>query len=208
VEGIINYKLFLLASFAIVALPGQDFLYVTTRGIALGKRAGVISACGISIGLLVHTLLAALGLSIIIQASTTIYSAIQYFGAAYLIFLGAKTFLSKGTLYTDTKETTINTKSIFMQGILTNIFNPKAILVFIAFLPQFIDEKLQRPVMPLLFLGFTLCVIAVLWFSLIGYFAGAIGAAIRVNKLAQRIIRGVSGSILILLGIRLAMQEK
>ncbi len=206
-EGILNYKLFLLSSIMIVAIPGQDFLYVMSRGMALGKKAGVISAIGISAGLMVHTLLAAFGLSVIIQTSAVAYMLIQYFGAAYLVYLGVKTLRTKGELNAE-KPTKVNSKNIFMQGVLTNVFNPKAVLVFIAFLPQFVDVHLSNPVSQLLFLGVTLSVVAVAWFSLVGYFAGFIGTFIKKNKSIQNVIRILSGSVLIGLGIRLAMQKK
>lgn len=206
-EGILNYKLFLLSSLMIVAIPGQDFLYVMSRGMALGKKAGVISAIGISIGLMVHTLLAAFGLSILVQTSAVAYTVIQYCGAAYLVYLGIKTLRSKGELNGAT-PTKVNSKNIFIQGILTNVFNPKAILVFIAFLPQFVDVHLSNPVSQLLFLGVTLSVVAVAWFSLVGYFSGFIGTVIKKNKSIQIVIRILSGSVLIGLGIRLAMQKK
>jgi threonine/homoserine/homoserine lactone efflux protein len=206
-EGIVNYKLFLLSSIMIVAIPGQDFLYVMSRGIALGKKSGIISAVGISAGLIVHTLLATFGLSVLIQTSAVAYIVIQYCGATYLVYLGIKTLRNKGVLNAE-KPSNINGKNIFMQGVLTNVFNPKAILVFIAFLPQFIDVDLLNPTRQLLFLGATLSLVAVAWFSLVGYFAGFIGAFIKKNKSVQNVARILSGSVLIGLGIRLAMQKK
>jgi threonine/homoserine/homoserine lactone efflux protein len=205
-EGILNYKMFLLSSFLIVAIPGQDFFYVTTRGMYLGKKAGLISAAGISAGLMVHTLLAAFGLSIIIQTSAVVYTAIQYCGSAYLIYLGIRTIVSKEEHVE--KQNNISTGNIFTQGILTNVFNPKALLVFIAFLPQFIDVGLSKPAGQFVFLGITLSLIAMVWFCLIGYFAGAIGSIMKNNKYVQKVVKILSGSILIVLGVRLSIQEK
>jgi threonine/homoserine/homoserine lactone efflux protein len=94
-DGIINFQLFIISSIIIIIAPGPDFVYVTTRGISEGNKAGVISAFGISSGLLIHTLFAAFGLSAIIQASRIAYSIIKYLGAGYLIFIGIKAVFSK-----------------------------------------------------------------------------------------------------------------
>lgn len=186
--------------------PGPDFLYVTSRGIAQGKRAGVLSAAGISVGLLVHTLLAAFGLSAIIQASRTAYLIIKYIGAGYLIYLGARACLTK----TSNESATVQSfpKSAFHQGVLTNVFNPKAIITFMAFLPQFVDGKIAHPITPFLILGVTLALIALLWFVFTGYFAGMVGMFIKSRKGFQNAIKYVSGSILVLLGIRLALTNE
>ena len=204
-DGVINYELFLLSSFLIIAIPGQDFFYVMTRGMHLGKRAGLV-AVGISFGLMIHTLLAALGLSIIIQSSTVVYALIQYCGSAYLIYLGVRTLMSKEEQNT-IKPITISRRNIFVQGVLTNLFNPKALLVFLAFLPQFVAKDYVYPTRPLVLLGITLSLLALAWFCLIGYFAGAIGSLIKNNKQFQVIVKMLSGSILVALGVRLSLQK-
>jgi threonine/homoserine/homoserine lactone efflux protein len=97
-EGIINLPLFIISSAILVIAPGPDFIYVTSRGISEGHKAGVLSALGISVGLLIHTLFAAFGLSAIIQASSTAYILIKFAGAGYLIYLGIKALLRKDSL--------------------------------------------------------------------------------------------------------------
>jgi threonine/homoserine/homoserine lactone efflux protein len=207
-NSIQNFDLFLLSSFLIIALPGQDFIYVTTRGVALGKKAGVLSAIGISVGLLVHTLLAACGLSIILNASEVAYRIIQYMGAAYLVYIGVQTLRSKDEMFTWQEVREVRAQDIFLQGILTNVFNPKALIVFVAFLPQFIDMKVSGSMTPFFILGGTLALIAIIWFSIVGLFAGMIGVFVKTNKYFQRVIKYAAGSILIGLGIRLALEKK
>ena len=205
--GIINLPLFIITSIVIIVAPGPDFIYVTTRGVSQGKKAGTVSALGISVGLLIHTLLAAFGLSAIIQTSRIAYLAIKYIGAGYLIFLGVKTFVTGNQLLSRIEEKA-HKKNIFRQGILTNVFNPKAIVTFMAFLPQFVDIKISHPIWQFLFLGIILSFIAVLWFGIVGYFAGLIGTFIRKSQLFQYGIKYLSGSVLILLGLRLASKEE
>jgi threonine/homoserine/homoserine lactone efflux protein len=205
--GIINLPLFIITSIVIIIAPGPDFIYVTTRGVSQGKKFGALSALGISAGLLIHTMLAAFGLSAIIQASRIAYLAVKYLGAGYLIFLGLKTFLTRNQLLLG-DELTFSKKSAFHQGVLTNLFNPKAIVTFMAFLPQFVDMRINHPIGQFIFLGLILSFIAVLWFGVVGYFAGLVGTFIKKSIYFQNGIKYVSGSILIVLGLRLAMGEE
>lgn len=205
--GIINLPIFLITTIIIIVAPGPDFLYVTARGISQGKKAGVHSALGISTGLLIHTLLAALGLSAIIQASRAAYLVIKYLGAAYLVFLGLKTLINKDRIIS-IDEMNKDKKGTFHQGVLTNVFNPKAIITFMAFLPQFVDFRKNHPFIQYLLLGSIISFIGIIWFGVIGYFAGLMGSFIKENQSFQRGIKFLSGSVLILLGLRLAYKNE
>jgi len=206
-EGLVNLPFFFVTSIIIIIAPGPDFIYVTTRGVAQGKRAGILSALGTSVGLLTHTLLAAFGLSAIIQTSRIAYLTLKYIGAGYLLYLGARTLISKKQLLSG-RETDRQTRGVFRQGVLTNVFNPKAIVTFMAFLPQFVDAHLSHPIVQFLFLGSTFALLAVVWFGFVGYFAGLISTWIKQNQFFQNGIKYVSGSILMLLGLRLALKEE
>lgn len=206
-EGIINLPLFLVSSIIIIIAPGPDFIYVTTRGISEGNKAGVLSALGISTGLLVHTLFAAFGLSAIIQASRTAYIIIKYIGAGYLIFIGLKIFIKNNKTGNERIFIENKKRNIFRQGIVTNVFNPKAIVTFMAFLPQFVDIKIVHPIWQFTSLGLILSLMAIIWFGAVGYFAGTIGSFIRKSKTIQNWIKYISGSIMIVLGLRLAIKK-
>lgn len=97
-DGIINFPLFVLSSFLLIAAPGPDFIYVLTRGISEGRKGGLMSALGISTGMLVHTMFAAFGLSAIIETSRIAFMVIKYVGAGYLIYIGLKMILTKKTM--------------------------------------------------------------------------------------------------------------
>ncbi len=206
-DGFINFPLFLVSSILIIIAPGPDFIYVTTRGISEGNRAGLLSALGISMGLLVHTLFAAFGLSAVIQASRLAYLIIKYLGAGYLIFIGIKVLLNKKDFKKESLKSEIKKQNVFKQGVITNVFNPKAIVTFMAFLPQFVDVKIANPIAQFTTLGMILSIMAVLWFGIIGYFSGSIGTYVRKNKQIQNWITRISGSVMILLGLRLAMKK-
>jgi len=206
-EGIVNFQLFIISSIIIIMAPGPDFIYVTTRGVSDGSKAGLISAFGISAGLLVHTLFAAFGLSAIIQASRIAYLVIKYLGAAYLIYIGVKALTSKNNAKESENKKIYKSGNIFKQGILTNVFNPKAIVTFMAFLPQFVNVHISHPISQFILLGVILAAMAVIWFGIVGYFAGFFGSIIKRSNLIQSGIKYISGSIMILLGLRLAIKR-
>jgi threonine/homoserine/homoserine lactone efflux protein len=207
-DGLINFPLFLISSLLIIIAPGPDFIYVTTRGISEGNKAGLLSALGISIGLLIHTLFAAFGLSAIIQASRFVYMIIKYIGAGYLIYIGIKFLLNRKKSNINDLKSEVRKHNVLKQGIITNVFNPKAIVTFMAFLPQFVDIKITNPTGQFITLGMILSIMAVLWFSIIGYFAGSIGTYIRKNEKIQKWISCISGSVMIILGLRLALKRE
>lgn len=207
-DGLINFPLFLISSILIIIAPGPDFIYVTTRGISEGNKAGFLSALGISVGLLIHTLFAAFGLSAIIQTSRIAYLIIKYIGAGYLIYIGLRVILNKKKINSSKIKLDNNHRNVFKQGVITNVFNPKAIVTFMAFLPQFVDIKITNPVWQFMTLGLILSIMAVLWFGIIGYFAGTFGRFVIKSKKIQCWIKYISGSIMITLGLRLAMKNE
>ncbi|KYD23928.1 hypothetical protein B4110_3833 [Parageobacillus toebii] len=119
--------------------PGTDTMYIISRSISQGRKAGVYSVLGISTGSFIHTLLAAFGLSIILKQSIVLFTAIKIIGAAYLICLGIKMLFQKSPLtFEPSALQHLELRKIYMQGVITNVTNPKVALFFISFLPQFI----------------------------------------------------------------------
>lgn len=205
--GIENFNIFIVSAIVIIIAPGPDFVYVTTRGISDGNKAGILSALGISIGLLVHTFFAAFGLSAIIQTSRLAYLFVKYLGAGYLVYIGIKSFLSNKTPGEIKVEKSVNSRNILKQGILTNVFNPKAIITFMAFLPQFVNVNIVHPILQFFYLGFCMSVIALLWFGTVGYFAGVMGDIFKRSPIIQKVINKFSGLIMIFLGLKLAVTK-
>lgn len=197
-----------IGAIVIIVSPGPDFLYVTTRGISQGRVAGILSAAGISIGLIIHTTLAALGLSAILNTSEIAFQTIKYMGAAYLVYLGVKAFVyrERFSLINDDKQ--LNKHSIIRQGIFTNVFNPKAIVTFMAFIPQFVNPIEKNATFQIIVLGGILSFFAIIWFGLVGFFAGAIGNWLSKRILYQKLIRWFTSSVLIGLGLRLALMKR
>ena len=153
--GIQDFSLFLISCILLNLTPGQDTMYIVGRSVAQGKKAGVWSALGIMSGVLIHTLLAALGLSAILTTSSLAFSIVKYVGAGYLIWMGIG-FIRGGGNHDSTDMSTrtpLNPFAIYRQGVLTNLFNPKVALFFLSFLPQFVDPQVEFAFVAFMLLG-------------------------------------------------------
>ena len=205
-----EFKLFLLfwvSSTLIIISPGPDFIYVTTRGIAQGKKAGLLSALGISFGLIVHTLLAAFGLSALLSTSGLAFSIVKYLGAGYLFYLGISAIFKRNYIQFKTASSTQNHNSIFRQAVFTNVFNPKAIITFMAFIPQFINPK-GHTCFQIILLGSILAFLAAVWFGFVGYCAGTFGFWLSTKHQVQKFIKWISSLVLVSLGVRLLYSKR
>ncbi len=110
------FWLFLASSWLLIITPGPDMLYVITRGLAQGRRAGLVSALGVACGILAHTLLAAFGLAIVLRTSVLAFAVVKYAGSGYLIFLGIRTLLSATPLKQADRLPCHSFKTLFTQG--------------------------------------------------------------------------------------------
>ena len=146
---------FVAAALVILLIPGPAVLYLVTRSIAQGRRAGFVSVLGLSTGALVHVLAATVGLSAILVASVTAFNVVKLLGAAYLIYLGIRSLLAARRETTEPSgvEPSRSTLRIFTDGIIVSLFNPKIGVFFLAFLPQFVDPAGGPVWQQVLFLG-------------------------------------------------------
>ena len=197
--------LFLTASLALIVAPGPDNVLVVTRGISQGRAAALVSAAGASVGLVVHSTFAAVGLSALLAQSALAYSVVKYVGAAYLIYLGVKALLHREAFVpSDTPPVAL--RRVFFQAVLSNVLNPKVALFFLAFLPQFADPKTGA--LGLLTLGLTFALLTWAVFSLLGYFSGGVGGWLGRKPRFAGALRWLTGGVLIGLGLRLALPER
>ena len=203
-----NFALFFVASWALILTPGPDMLYVITRGIAQGRRAGIVSALGVTVGILVHTLLAALGLAVILQTSLVAFLLVKYAGAAYLIYLGVKALKDTGSLILKTDHQAVRVRVLFWQGVLSNVTNPKIALFFLAFLPQFVRRESGLVPLQMLVFGLLFACFGVVFLSIVGWSAGGIGRWLARKPRYVHTIRWLTGGALIGLGVRLAFAER
>lgn len=205
---ITNFSLFVAASWALIIAPGPDMIYVITRGMAQGRKAGLLSAVGVTLGILVHTVAAALGLAVLLQTSALVFLTVKYLGALYLIYLGYKTLKSKDIFAPLASEQALDPKAIFWQGVLSNVFNPKVALFFLAFLPQFVNPNQGYVGLQMFTLGLLFAAFGVAFLSVLGFFAGGVGSWLSRQPRYSDILRWLTGSIFIGLGLRLALVER
>lgn len=208
--GIIHPETFLLTSILLNLTPGNDTIFILSRSIGQGRKAGIISALGIGTGSIVHTTLAAFGLSIIIAKSILLFSIIKYAGAIYLLYIGYKMLTDKNQLNMAnvTDQQSINYLKIYRDGIITNVLNPKVALFFIAFLPQFIDPTLKNTVLPFLTLGASFIITGTIWCLILSIFATAIFAKLKGNKKVSTYINRICELTLVGLGIKVALTNR
>jgi threonine/homoserine/homoserine lactone efflux protein len=199
--------LFLVAAMMLTLAPGPDNIYVLTRGIAQGKKAGLVAALGFSSGLFFHTLLAVLGFAAIIKAYPAAYHALQYAGAAYLVYLGIRTLRSAASMSLDATMTPVSLSRIYWQSVIANILNPKVTLFFIAFLPQFVNVQAGHVAWQMLLLAVVFILQALAIFSAIAFFSGIVGAYFQRQARAALYLNRLAGCAFVGLGIRIALPE-
>src|SRR5688572_22224571 len=201
--------IFVLASLALIVTPGQDMIYVITRSLAQGRLAGVCSAVGVIIGILVHTALAALGVGAILHASESLFLALKLVGAAYLVYLGIRLLLSRGGIDVATGPGSRRSYlSLVWQGVLSNVTNPKIVLFFFAFLPQFVDPASAHPTRDLVFLGVLYALLGLPVKCAVGLAAGSLSERVLRNPGALAWVNRASGAVLVGLGLRLAAADR
>lgn len=196
---------FLLAGLGILLIPGPAVLYIVTRSVAQGRRAGLVSVGGIETANVVHLVAAALGLSALLMTSALAFSVVKYLGAAYLIYLGVRTLLTRKEHPALSTPTPKKLSQLFTNGFLVNLLSPKAALFYYAFLPQFIDPARGSVVKQLLILGIMFALLASCTDSLYALLGSTIGQWLKRSVRFQQVQRYVTGSIYILLGLTTAI---
>lgn len=196
---------FLLAASLLTLAPGPDNLLVLAIGMSRGRGAGIAFGLGCAAGCLNHTLLAVLGVSALIAASPLAFMAVKIAGGIYLLWLGIQSIQSAGPS-SPTPDASIAPESLpqlFRMGLIANAINPKVLLFFLAFLPQFVDSTRGQASLQLGLLGVLFTAQAALIFSLIGWSAGRIGTNITEHSAITVWLNRAAGFIFVLLGVRL-----
>jgi threonine/homoserine/homoserine lactone efflux protein len=211
VFGIHDLWLFVLSGLLLNITPGPDTLYIVGRSSTLGWRAGAVAALGIGAGALVHIGAAALGLSAILAASATAFTAVKFIGAAYLIYVGLSLIRSTGAARSAaaaSEPPPRDLRSIFFQGFLTNVLNPKVALFFLAFLPQFVRADAASKPLALLLLGALFDANGTLWNLLVAWSTARISRRIAAGAQFKRWFNRCVGGLLVCVGIRLVLAHE
>lgn len=131
---------FAAATILLVALPGPNLIYILTRSVSQGRRAGLVSALGVETGTLIHIVAAVLGLSTVVAASPAAMTVLRWAGVGYLIYLGLDVLFGRSKLDLSGQADLLPLGRVYRAGVLVNVLNPKVVLFFLAFLPQFVVE--------------------------------------------------------------------
>ncbi len=208
-NGIDNFLGFLFAGIVMNLTPGADSIYIITRSIAQGKKAGIYSVLGIGSGAVIHVLLSAFGLSIVLAKSILLFNIVKWTGAAYLIYLGVRMYLDKSNLFNNkkTKFEKVDLWKIYRQGFFTNMLNPKVALFFLSLLPQFIKPNYVNNTIPFLILGGTFLGTGITWCLFLAYSASFMTNTLRSNYKAAVIMKKLTGFIFIRLGLQLLFKN-
>ncbi|MGA9760822.1 MAG: LysE family translocator [Gaiellaceae bacterium] len=200
--------LFSLAALALLAVPGPAVLYVVSQSVARGRRAGLVSMLGIETGGLFHVAAAAIGLSALLASSASAFALVKYAGAAYLVGLGLVRLLRHSEAESSPVGETRGRRSLFLQGVVVNVLNPKTALFFLAFLPQFVSSDRGPAALQIAILGLLFLLLATLSDGLYALVAGGIRNRFRSNRQVRRLSRLGSGGVLLGLGIATALSGR
>jgi threonine/homoserine/homoserine lactone efflux protein len=203
----VDWLLFVSASLMLIIVPGQDMVLVISRSIAQGAVAGVATAAGVCSGLVVHTVVAALGLGALIRASEGLYLGLQLGGAVYLAHLGVQLLRAPQQPFAFAGPAQQRPTRLFLQGALSNMGNPKIAVFYVAFLPQFVAPGAAQATLSLFVLGLAFAVLALLVKGPIGFGAAALSSWLRAHPQSLVWLHRSSGAVLLGLGAQLALQR-
>ena len=206
--GTHDLLLFIVAGWLLNVTPGPDMLYIIGRSTAQGLRAGIVAALGVGAGIFVHIAATALGLSAILAASAEAFTLIKLMGAAYLVYVGISLLRTSSKPFDSAAATRLapaSLRSVFMQGFMTNVLNPKVALFFLAFLPQFVESDAANQPLAFFFLGLVFNVNGTLWNLFVAWSAVRMTSGLRRSATALKWFNRCVGGIFVALGARLAL---
>jgi threonine/homoserine/homoserine lactone efflux protein len=199
--------LFAIAALVLLLTPGPAVLYIVTRSIDQGKRAGLVSVLGVHVGTLAHIFAAAAGLSALLAASTTAFGAVKYLGAAYLIYIGVRRLRDRASIVAPAAGKPRELRRAFLDGVIVNVLNPKTGLFFLAFLPQFVTEARGHVGEQVIVLGMVFVLLGAVTDSLYALTAGSAARWLRGQPRFLTGERWITGGLYISLGVVAAMSS-
>lgn len=199
-----NLIAFLGSSFIITLAPGPDIIFSITQGITHGKKAGLITAFGLALGNVIHTIFAILGIALVFKTNEYAFIGLKIVGVLYLVFLGYQSYINRDKSI-ELKNSEVSSKNLFVKGFIMNVINPKVAIFFIAFFPQFIDPKLGDIKYQMLALGICFILIVILVFGSLSYYAGFIGELLKHNTKITKYINVSASIIFFALSIKLLL---
>ncbi|MDJ0387789.1 LysE family translocator [Roseomonas sp. E05] len=205
--------LYFAAAFVLAVTPGPGIFYVAARTLAGGRAEGVASSFGTGLGGMVHVLAGGLGVSAIVLASAELFTALKLIGAAYLVWVGIRTFQSarrdaSAVLNGGSAAPPVGPRRAFREGVLVEALNPKTAAFFLAFVPQFVDPAQGQVALQFVVLGFLSVLLNTLADLVVAFAAGRIREGAAARPALIRRLREASGAAMIALGLGLALAKR
>ena len=198
-----TFLYFLIASMLLTIAPGPDIMYLLAKSLADGARSGISLALGLTTGLIFHTSLVIIGVAAIIQQSPLAFAILKYTGAAYLLYLAWGAFHAQGNLKLNAVNKSGSYFKLYRRGVIMNVLNPKVLLFFLAFLPQFVNLNSDSVSLQIAFLGFIFGLQTLVIFSLVAICAGKVRDYILNIKNFNKIMGYIQGIVLLLISLAL-----
>lgn len=207
--GIHDLALFIASGLLLNIMPGPDSLLIMTRSATQGWRAGCAAALGIGTGTLVHIFAAALGLSALLATSATAFTVVKLIGAAYVLYMAVGLLRSRKQTGAAAAPVlaALPYRTIFAQGFLTNVLNPKVALFFLAFVPQFISADAPNKALAFIVLGCIFNFNGMLWCGALSLATAKASARIKLSPAVSLWLNRVSGGLFVWLGVKLALAK-
>lgn len=199
---------FFITSILLALVPGPDNLFVLTQSMLQGKKAGFIVVLGLCTGLLFHTFMVVVGLSVLFQTSIIAFTFLKIIGALYLLYFAWQLFKSSNSKIETKKSHLIEYKKLYFKGIFMNITNPKVSLFFLAFLPQFTNINLGNISFQMLVLGILFILSTILVFGLIAFFSEKLAKNFNKSNNFQNILNKFTSFIFVVLAIKLLITKQ
>lgn len=208
--GITHFGFFLVAVLLLNMTPGPDTAYIVGRSVAQGRGAGLVSALGISAGCCVHALACAFGLTALLAASATAFTVIKFVGAIYLMYLGVRLIFARqgggpaGGANGADGGAARPLRQLFLSGFWTNVLNPKVVLFFVSFFPQFVAAESAHKALAFLVLGAVFVLMSTVWNSFVAWIAGSVTQRFSGKPGVKKWLDRTVGTAFVGLGLKLA----
>ncbi len=197
---------FLLTVSAVVLSPGPDTIIILRYTLSSGPRIGLVTVAGVQTGLVVHTLLAVLGISVLIASSPVLFKTVALAGAVYIAWIGVQGFRDGGMLDISNNKPAVSTTKAYRDAILCNVLNPKVILLFLALLPNFVDADRGNVPLQMVIFGLGLIIINTLWQVPLALAAEAVRRWL-MNPIVYKMVTRSTGVLLLAIALMMVYEN-
>ncbi|ODB83811.1 LysE family translocator [Candidatus Thiodiazotropha endoloripes] len=198
---------FITVSFVLCLAPGPDNIFVLTQSALYGRVKGYLVTLGLCTGLIVHSLVVALGFAALLKTSPIAITLLKVIGAGYLSYLGWLSLNAAQNSLTSSESVSLSPLQLYRRGIIMNVTNPKVTIFFLAFLPQFTNPQQGQAAQQIMLLGSLFILITFVTFGVIAFLAGSLGSWLNQSPKAQQYLNRIAGLVFIALALNLLFSD-